>query len=753
MNKKGYIIILLLLNISYTYAQNICNTYNTSNGSLINTLESRNTSQDNNKLTASHLESIAKYWKAVCECESGTSDENTAKELSSTIFENKSHYTDNYIVKGKIYKKDLSPLGNLQPTTKIYTKSTCLQGGSANIKTAEDLLGCTTEAQTFYKNAQDSQQFGKGFFRAYCECVSGTNSQRISSLVKEMKINHNNYHAYKVSNDPIIQTQPLDGRQCRTNDSQANFQKSAKKPIDKKRGLLIKDEYMQLLNQLSSNSKNANFKKLVSDLNETKQTFSKGREIFKALNILDVDEFNFVENLAQGAKIVEGIFNLITDKPSPEQEEGKRAIRKINNDIELVYNQINALPTYFDFDKKMMNNISTLEKNIATYEKGTVTNRLLVLKYLNTSPDMTIDEVRNTAKEIEDNFSNNGLDFSINKITNYEKLYNNPSYKHLGNKGKAFGRVLNNVNHYKAKYYKKQGNFKKANELEIKNNYDVNDIDAFKLLATAYKDKNYFGSIKYYQQIKEYLKSKDNTGFLLFYIDIPNIDYEINGTWRHETVAMTAAGILSYIKTNDLAQARQELEFIKWLNDNHKKFNTAYALKKSRKKAHGFSDQEYKNSLGQSLAVEKTVEAILLSKEGNFEDAKLLINEAIQLNIDNPLNQDMYGPWIRLNKLEILIRTNAYKDAKKLAIKIKKMHYVNIIAKTKFYNHDDFKFQLAFMKYKKENYQGAINDVTVLEKEHPNSKRLILLKYKLYEAIKDDKNITLYKSKLLTKNN
>ena len=119
---------------------------------------------------------------------------------------------------------------------------------------------------------------------------------------------------------------------------------------------------------------------------------------------------------------------------------------------------------------------------------------------------MTIDEVRNTAKEIEDNFSNNGLDFSINKITNYEKLYNNPSYKHLGNKGKAFGRVLNNANHYKAKYYKKQGNFKKANELEIKNNYDVNDIDAFKLLATAYKDKNYFGSIKYYQQIKEYLK-------------------------------------------------------------------------------------------------------------------------------------------------------------------------------------------------------------------------------------------------------
>ena len=741
--KKVFLFSIILFLSLPVFSQSACTTYNGDYNQILSELVNRNTATGRNKLGEGHLKSIAKYWQSVCKCENGAQSEAEASQLYKDIFENTTHYTDTYLDHGVSKKKDPTPFGDLYPTSKIYTKSKCLEGGSG--VSMADAIGCVPEAQSFLNNASDSQQYGKAFFRAYCECKSGVGSQeRANQLVVEMKENHKNFHTYKASSDPTISTQPLNN--CSITSSNGFSQ-----TVDYEKGVIVKDEYISLLNDIAADTKNLHFKGMVNELNENRDAFAQGRSLamnFGGISQSDIDQYNFLENATQVFAIGKFLFNSISGKLTPEQEAGRKIIKKINSQLSEIYNEANAVPTFFDFNETMMQKLKAIEGRIEKYERATATRRLMFLEYWQTKPYMTSDQVVARFSKIESLLKTNGSDYVVDLVNKRDNDFKTSDFNHIVNKDYGFRTTFNRIDLNKAKYYESNGDKNKAEELRANINYDVNNFDAFKLLQEAFKDKNYYATSQYYEQVKNTLEiNEEGKSFFLFYKDIPNIDYSYDGMWRHETTYLLALGILSYSKSGEIAQAQAELDFLKWYNENHRVFNEQYEQRKLRKKANGFSDVEYASSYAQCLAIEKAVEAVLLSKNGETEKAEKLIDEAVALNLEYPTNTNRYGTWYALTKLEILIRNNNFIEARKLAVKIRKTAFLASISQ-KFYNEEDFKFLLAFMKFKQEQYQSVINELTILEQSNPKSKRIMLLKLDTYKALGDSENETLYQSKL-----
>lgn len=728
--KIKYIFIAIITCITKSYTQDACNNLRGNYNQILSELNKRNTSQDQNKLTQSHLESIAKYWVAVCKCEKGTSDENLALELSNVIFENKSHYTDNYISKGKIYKKNLSLLGGLKPNNKIYTQNSCLNTHNRSIETIEEKMGCTIEAKNFLNNADDKQQFGKAFYRAYCECISGASSRRIPDLVKDMKINHKNYHLFKSANDPTIETLPLDAHQCKSKNINQNG-------ISKNQtmGLLIDDDFEELLKELSSISNNSNFKIMVDKISSTRNEFGKARNFYNKLGILqNSDEFNFVENLTVSVEIIKGIYNIISDIPTPEETAAKSSIDNLNYLTKSIYDEINHLPTYYDYNSKMIEDIEKIENRIIKYEKTTLVNRLVILKYLNTDYRMTIQELNSIKTDLEKKYKQGEIYNLKKKITNYKDSYSNPINRHLANTDYGFGRILNKIYNYKIKYYKSIGDKKKVTENENKINFNVSNIDAFNLLIDSYNDKNYNSTIKYYEKIKQYLiEQRTNKNITLVYNNINNGVYKNQPLKRVEAVVLLSMGCLSYIKQNNLKQAKIELLNIKKYNDELNSFIGYYKGLKTRKKYGQYSETELTESYGHCIAIEKTIEAVVLSNEIdeiNSNRIERLLSEALHLFKKHPILSNPYIKWIKFNKIDILIKLNKLTEAKRVIMKIKKSYHLKEHPLVLFSDFDIL-FYKALISYKEGNIRNALNTIKIMEISNKSNTKIKLLKLKI----------------------
>lgn len=217
MKFKLILLTALILGLSNAKlkAQSACSKYGGDYNQILTALKSKNTSTDRHKLDEGHLKSIATYWVAACKCEKGVTTEAEAQQLYTTIFDNRLYITDNFTDRGKVIYKDKTPFGDLYPGEKLYTKSNCLAGKYTSAITMESTMGCNDEAKDFFNTASDQQQYGKAFFRAYCECKKGvTNSERQQQLAVDMKENLDNYHDHKAPSDPRIVTEALLAKEC-----------------------------------------------------------------------------------------------------------------------------------------------------------------------------------------------------------------------------------------------------------------------------------------------------------------------------------------------------------------------------------------------------------------------------------------------------------------------------------------------------------------------------------------------------------
>ena len=236
MTKKVLLILLLLSVGVLVNAQSACD-----NSKKVNKIESND-----------YITKLKFYWTYRCACEEGNSNGNSWDGLVGNMNRFYDYFKDPSVrVK---YKGPISLLPDKKITVSECEKNqrTISLGQTTHVKYG---LDCSDESRSFQKEAKDPQQYGKAFFRAYCECLAGVNSQdRANQLVVDMKINHKNYHTYKESGEPIIKTLPAS--KCSVNTSSGTINDLSKleylntpPPAYAQTNLdKLKDKYIQTFN-------------------------------------------------------------------------------------------------------------------------------------------------------------------------------------------------------------------------------------------------------------------------------------------------------------------------------------------------------------------------------------------------------------------------------------------------------------------------------------------------------------------------
>jgi hypothetical protein len=412
---------------------------------------------------------------------------------------------------------------------------------------------------------------------------------------------------------------------------------------------------------------------------------------------------------------------------------------------------VSYVPNFPIYNNQVLNYILEKDGLINKYEQATAVKRLLYLEYwYQSKPYMTINQLKNKAKELSSLKNSRGNQYILDLIKKKESAFKQKEFTAITNKEYGFKTTYARLKMNEANYYEANGNKKKAADIRKTIDYDVNNFDAFKLLEESFISKDYFASLAYYEQVKEVLRINELGGhFFLFYKNIPNITFNHNGIWRHEATYLLALGVLANVRTGNMTQAEEELLFLKKFNQNHKTFNEAYAEKSARKKAGKFNDIEYQTSYGQCLAIEKAVESVLLSKKGAYEEANNRISQALQLLKDNPSMQKYYNAWIELLKFESEIRAENFLSARKTAILLKTRSYTANQVWVKLFTIEDYQYQMAYMKFRQKQYQSCINQLKILGSANPKSKRILLLKLDAYNALGDIENSNKTENQLI----
>jgi hypothetical protein len=668
------------------------------------------------------LKQIVLYWSKRCACESGAITGGTwdyTVEVGNRVYDN---YKSGNLTKD--YNGPSFPI----PDRKLAVND-CNNDNNFNI--TPDISDCKPD--TFDKT-KDPQQYGNAYMLARCECEKGVpNQERAQQLEATMKINFQNAQTYY--GNTLGMPQPMKWTDCPI----IQFG-GIGKTVNYDNGRLVNDDYLNLLNTLAEETKSLHFKNMVDEMNTNRDDFAQGRSIamqFGTISQQDMDTYNMFENLSQGIAIGKFIFNELSNALTPEQEAAREYIQGLYTELNAIYKEVSYVPNFSTYNDQVIDFITKKERLIDQYEQATSVKRLLYLEYwYQNKPYMTIDQLQNKAAELEALKASRGNQHLIEIINQKGKSFEQKEFKSITNKEYGFKATYTRLKMNEANYYEAKGDKSKAKEIRSTIDYDVHNFDAFKLLDESFASKDYFGSIAYYEQVKEVLRINENGGnFFLFYKNIPNITFKQDGVWRHEATYLLALGVLANIRTDNLTQAEEELAFLKQFNENHKAFNASYATLSARKKADKFTDVEYQTSYGQCLAIEKAVASILLAKQGEAEQSSAKIKEAKVLLDENPLLNKSYNAWIELLKFESEILSDNYTEARRTAINLNRMTYTANQDWVKLFSVEDFKYMMAFMKFKQKQYQSCINQIEILEAGFPKSLRLKMLKLDAYKAL------------------
>lgn len=681
------------------------------------------------------LKHIVNYWSRRCACESGAITGGTWEftvEVANRVYDG---YKDGSVTYN--YSGPSFPVPD-----KRITVNDCKNDNNFNI--TPDISDC--KPNTFDKS-KDPYNYGNAFMLAKCECEKGVpNEERAKQLEATMKINFQNAQTYYGN---TLGMQPMSWTECPI----IQFG-GIEKTVNYDNGRIVKDEYLDLLNTIAEDSKSLHFKNMVSEMQTNRDDFAQGRSIamqFGTISQQDMDNYNMFENISQGLAIGKFIINELSNALTTEQEAAREYIKKLYQELNTVYKEVSFVPNFTSFDDGVLDYLARKEEMINQYEQATATKRLLYFEYWHqTKPYMTIEQLSNKLEELSTLKNTKGTEYIVSLIERKEQGFHEKFFMAITNKAYGFKTTLTRVKMNEANYYESNGDKIKAEEIRKTIDYDVDNFDAFKLLDEAFTAKDYFGSIAYYDQVKEIIRINENgNNFFLFYKNIPSINYNQDGVWRHEATYLLALGVLSHLRVGNITQAEEEFSFLKDYNKNHLRNNEEFALLSPRKKSGKFTDVERQTSYGQCLAIEKAIESVLLSKKGEFEEAHKSITQGIKLLKDNPVMSDPYDAWIELLKFESEIRSENFLEARKTAAVLKNRTYTAQYLDVKLFTIEDYQYQIAYMKFKQEQYQSCINQLKILESANPKSKRVLLLKLDTYKALGDMENAILTENQLI----
>tara|TARA_R110002012_G_scaffold56395_1_gene144506 strand:- start:3201 stop:5348 length:2148 start_codon:yes stop_codon:yes gene_type:complete len=699
---RTLLLFIIFLSQQIAFGQSACTTYDGDYNKILSVLKNKNTLTGYDKYLDSELEKIAKYWVAVCKCEKGVKTREEANEIFMQI--PASVPEAQYMYHGKMVKKKVAHFGDLIPTQKIYTASSCMSGSlePANMKSSMD---CTPEAANFYRTASDKLQFGKAYFRAFCECKNGAiSTDRAKELIAEMKINHQNYHQYKAPSDPTLSKPITDYTLCAIS-SRGQMNSATKDKFSIYEDPLINSEVQGFIQELAANSNNPELITLSKELQGFNDVQGDVNEYRSMLNITaseqDLQFDQVMTNTAQAVSIIKFLINSTKDKEivlTVSQKQAQAAMWDIRNNIKLVYDETRVLPNTSLYNQETIDRLDEYERSLYVYDLATARERKLVINYFWNDGYPSLEDVK---LKMEDYNSKDPLAL-IELIDRWQQNANYDHALYLANSDKAFALTKYLVKLKKAHCYREMGMTSKAESILDNTNYKVSAGEAISIIIKSYKYRDYETVSSFFPIAKQYFKENKPSEFSNMY----SIDQRATNDdlllFPQDVSMLLASGIYANIKNNNLSQAEIDLLYLK-------KYNNLYS--------------KNKNNLVLGL------EACLKNTNKDYSEALDLLNKAI----DQTSKFDPAFNWLGFMKFNILVETGKYKEAHDV-YKLVNSNYTDFNKEYQsFFDILEFKYSKCELLFKQKDYETALYGLMLLESIQKNNK-YYLLRANIYNA-------------------
>ena len=725
--------IIFLIFISVTikgFSQTACSKYDGDYNRILSELKNRNIETDAHRLYQTELENIAKYWVAVCNCEKGAKTREEANELYLQI--PASAPRAQYMYHGKMIKKKVDNFGDLIPIQKIYTPTSCIKGSATGPIDMKSSMDCTSEAANFYRTASDKQQFGKAYFRAYCECRNGTSSpDRAKFLIAEMKINHQNYHQFKAPSDPTLSKPITDFTDCKIS--------SSGQTVDPKANVILNPQYLNLLNDLGEKSNDPDFKKMVNRMNKNHSSISKYRDFSINHGIADqndIDFYNTTENIAQGVAAgiwVASWFKTKIEKLTPDQKNGINYIKSLSTDLRKSFDEVKSIPTFFNFNQQTIDELNKLEFNISTYQNSTLLLRSLFWEYQAQPGYLTLQELNQVKTELQSKTITELYELIENKST---LIPNYNAFPHMLNHSEDLNLSLNKILFTKVKSYNNIGDTAAANEILNTLTIDSSPNNAIRGLVQAMNANDYYTSIQFYEPLKNHFYTEGLNR--LKYPELLQLNSDNKGLSSTDATLLMCAGVTAYISLGQISQAKEEIKALDFLDKQM--IDWVESNKQLRPKKKPVSDEELYEHYQSSHALILATKANLENKLGHFDSALKLINSAIELDKNSGTMDNLSSPYLPLKliiKLKILINQNEYSEAKIVERELKNVAQRTNYTSEKFrlFSIEDIRYNSAILAFKEKKYQKSLMILDILIKADNKRPKYYTLQTDIYKAM------------------
>lgn len=743
--KKNILLLISTLVAIYGFGQTACSKYGGNYNQILSELNNRNTRTDRHRLNDEHLKSIAKYWVAVCKCENGVTSETEADALDNTIFENKSHFTDQFLDRGKVTKKDKTPFGDLYPSNKIYTKSSCLKGTSSLISESDCNLGSYTAGQD-HKESYRLDFINK---KCICENQGVSNKADEKQLLAMMKYNRDNY--VKFGGNATKLTIPTS---CKTRLSGNNNNFSGTN-INLQKGIVLKDEYIELLDLLGQSSDNPEFNEMVNKIKENSDTYSKLKDVSQLFgqNQDMIDFYNMTENISQAIAVgtfVASWFKPEIEKLSSDQQNALDYIKSLSFELRKSFDEAKSVPTYFVFNQQTIDELNELESNISKYQKSTLLLRSLFWIYQVQPGYLTTHELDEIKTELESKTIAELYEI-INKKSNL--ISNSTAFPHMLNTSGELNISLNKILFAKSKSYKNIGNEDIANDILNNIKVDNSPNNAIKGLVQAINNNDYNTCIKFYEPLKNHFYTK---GWIrIIYPDLLQLNFDSKGLSRTDATLLMCYGVISYMNLGQISQAKEEIKALDFFDKQMFDWVESNKLLKQGKKS--VSDEKLYEHYQSSHALILATKANLENKLGNFDSALQLINTAIELDKDSGTLGNLLNPYLGIKlhiKFKILINQKKYPEAKTTERELKNLISSTAYTQKQFYL-DELRFDSAILALKEKKYQKGLMILEILIKTNNKRPKYYALQTEIYKEIgqiDNQKKSQIMYNKLITQN-
>ncbi|OIQ40980.1 MAG: hypothetical protein BM563_02170 [Bacteroidetes bacterium MedPE-SWsnd-G1] len=638
------------------------------------------------------LEDIARHLVAICNYGKVETRAEAERYYREDIILNFS-YT--YTVKGKVKQRKTSQFGDLfPPKGQIYTISGFMKGNSSGgTLSMSSSMDCVPEAQTFIKTAKDPQQYGKAFFRAYCECENGVpDANRMKMLVADMKINHKNYHQFKSAAAPSINTRPLktcpivsiSGNNLNANPNLLGYSNKFSVYNDP----LVSSQVEGFVHDLAANSNNPDLKKMSKELAGFHQVQSDVNEYRNMFNITasqkDLQFDQVMTNAAQAVSIIKFLVNSFKKKKielTPEQAQARSIMWEMRNNIKLIYDETRVLPEIKQFDQNALDLLDEYERKLLTHDLSTARERRLIIYYF-WNPDFF------TTSDLEVKMEQYSKMSNIDVIKQIDKWQTSAEFDHalyLGNSDKAFALNKYLIQLLRAKCYKDMGRPEVAENILNNLDFSITTGEAIKIASNSFQIGDFETVSMLFPLIKQFFIENPNPDFAGHFTIKQNATDDDLLLEQNQALLLLGSGVFAHIENKNFTAAKVDLSFIKNFIEKNKieREGIVYGLEASL-----------------DMALE------------NYETGLMKIDKAVKLE---NFKYDPGYNWVRFIKFKMLVELKRYDEAHMVYDEVNSNYMSSIKDVHKFFDIYEFKYAKCDLLFRQKDYETALYGLSLLE--------------------------------------